>query len=184
MSWRIWMFWSRCIRAIIKETSRRPRNRNQYLYVRSTGPGCWGNCPTATQGGEWLSRKIPGAALWTSSAHTAWRRRPRWIVCLSELFLGNQKWRNRRERGLDCMEGDWQPPIWISARVPWLCWPYEALHCRGAEWLHRWACLVVSVWSLGERWSRFASNAGHSLLFRAAGSLSEGGRLDQRWTSA
>ena len=24
----------------------------------------------------------------------------------SEPFLGDQKWRNRRERGLDCMEGD------------------------------------------------------------------------------
>ena len=25
-------------------------------------------------------------------------------------FLGDQKWRNRRERGLDCMEGDRDPP--------------------------------------------------------------------------
>ena len=32
--------------------SRRPRNRNQYLYVTSIGPGC---CTTVTQGGEWLS---------------------------------------------------------------------------------------------------------------------------------
>ena len=50
------------------------------------------------------------------------------------LFLGDQKWRNRRERVLDCMEGDREPPTWISARLPWFCWPYEALHCRGAEW--------------------------------------------------
>ena len=59
------------MRDIQKETSRRPRNRNQYLYVRSIGPGCWGTYPTTTQGGEWLSRKIPGAALWTSSPRTA-----------------------------------------------------------------------------------------------------------------
>ena len=68
-----------------EETSRRSRNRNQYLYVRSIGPGC---CPTATQGGEWLSLKIPGAALWNSSTCTAWRRHPRWIVCPSEPFYG------------------------------------------------------------------------------------------------
>ena len=65
------------IRGIKKETSRRPRKRNQYLYVRSIGPDCWGTCPTATQAGNWLYRKIPGAALWTSSARNAWRRRPR-----------------------------------------------------------------------------------------------------------
>ena len=41
-----------------------------------------------------MSRKIPGAAYRTSSARTAWRRRPRWIVCPSDPFLGNQKWRN------------------------------------------------------------------------------------------
>ena len=94
------------MRGIKKETSRKPRNRNKYLYVRSIGPGCWGTCPTATQGGEWLSRKIPGAALWTSSARTAWRRRPKRIVFPSEPFLEDQKWRNRRERGMVCMEGD------------------------------------------------------------------------------
>ena len=94
------------MRDIKKETNQRPRNRNQYLYVRSIGPGCWGTCPTATQGGKWLSRKIPGAALWTSSACTAWRRRPRRIICPSEPFLGDQKWHNRMEIGLDCMEGD------------------------------------------------------------------------------
>ena len=82
------------MKGIQKETSRRPKNRKQYLYVRSLGPGCSGTCLTATQGGEFLSRKIPGAALWTSSARTAWRRRPRWIVCNSEPFLGDQKWRN------------------------------------------------------------------------------------------
>ena len=91
---------------IQKETSRRSRNRNQYLYVRSIGPGCWGTCPTATQGSEWLSLKILGAALWTSSARTAWRRCPRWIVCPSEPFLGDQEGHNLKERGLDCMEVD------------------------------------------------------------------------------
>ena len=35
------------MRGIQKETSQRPRNRNQYLYVRSIGPDC---CPSATQG--------------------------------------------------------------------------------------------------------------------------------------
>ena len=128
------------MRGIQKETSQRPRNRNQYLYVRSISPGC---CTTATQGGEWLS------ALWTSSACTAWRR-PRWIVCPSEPFLGNQKWCNHREKGLDCMEGDRKPLTWISARVLWLCWQYETLHYCWVEWPHGWACLVVSIWSLGE----------------------------------
>ena len=51
------------LRSILKETSRRPRNRNQYLYVRSIGTCCSGTCPTATQGSEWLSRKIPGAGV-------------------------------------------------------------------------------------------------------------------------
>ena len=37
--------------------------------------------------------------------------------------------------------------------------------------------MVISILSLGEGWSRFASNAAHSLLSRAAGSLSEGGVL-------
>ena len=129
--------------------SLRPRNRNQYLYVTSTGPGCWGTCSTATQGGEWLSSKIHGAALWTSSARTAWRHRPRWIVCPSETFLGDEKWCDRRERGVDCMEVGREPPTWISARVPWLCWPYRP--CIVVEqndptgelaWLFRFDCLA------------------------------------------
>ena len=52
------------------------------------------------------------------------------------LFLGDQKWHNHRERDMDCMEGDWEPPTWISARVPWLCWPYD-LHLwssSGRQW--------------------------------------------------
>ena len=100
-------------------------------YVRSISPGCWGTCPTVTQGSECLS------ALWTSSTCSAWHRHPRWIVCSSEPFLGDQKWRNRRERGLDCMEGDQEPPTWISARVPWLCRLYETLHpwpSSGGQW--------------------------------------------------
>ena len=28
----------------------------------------------------------------------------------SEPFSGDQKWRNRRERDLDCMDGDREPP--------------------------------------------------------------------------
>ena len=62
------------------------------------------------------------------------------------------------------MEGDWEPPTWISARVPWLCWPYEALHCHGAEWPHRWDCLVVSIWSLGDGCQQMNNTS--LLLFR------------------
>ena len=29
------------------------------------------------------------------------------------------------------MEGDLEPPTWISGRVPWLCGPYEALQVAG-----------------------------------------------------
>ena len=65
--------------------------------------------------------------LWTSST------RPMWIVCLSEPFLRDKNWRNLRERGLDCMEGDREPPTWLSASLIWLCWPYEDFYCRGAE---------------------------------------------------
>ena len=61
----------------------------------------------------WLSLKIPGAALWTSSARTAWGRRPRWIFCPSESFLGDQKWRNRRERS--GLYGGW--PRWTLTHV-------------------------------------------------------------------
>ena len=122
---------------IHKETSRRPRNRNQYQYVKSIGPGCWCTCPTVTQGGGWLSRKIPGAALWTSSARTAWRRRPRWIVCSSEPFLEEQNWRNRRERGLNCMEGDREPPTWISVR-PTLLIMCSAMPGKGMSSWHEW----------------------------------------------
>ena len=57
-----------------------------------------------------------------------------WIVCPSEPLLWDQKWHNHRESSLECMEGEQEPPTWISARVPWLCWPYEALHCHGAEY--------------------------------------------------
>ena len=78
-----------------------------------------------------LPRKIPGAALWTSSACTA-SRHLRWIVCPSEPFLGDKKWCNHRERGLDCMEGDLEPPTWISAR----------------------AVIVLAVWGLALSWSR------------------------------
>ena len=49
--------------------------------------------------------KLPGAALWTSSARTAWRRRQRWIAWPSEPSFGEQKGRNCRERGLGSMEG-------------------------------------------------------------------------------
>ena len=34
------------------------------------------------------------------------------------LFLGDQKWSNRKESGLEDMEGDREPPTLISARVP------------------------------------------------------------------
>ena len=62
------------------------------------------------------------------------------------------------------MEGDRELPTWISGRVLLLCWLYEALHCRGAEWPHGWACLVISIWSHGEGWSRFETNTGQSLF--------------------
>ena len=48
------------------------------------------------------------------------------------------------------MEGDRESPTWISAKLPWLCWLYEALYCYGAEWPHGWACLVISIWSLAK----------------------------------
>ena len=142
------------MRGTQKETSRRPRNRNQYLYIRSIGSGCWGTCPTATQGSEWLSSKIPGAALWTSSTRSAWRHWPRWIVCLSEPFLGNQKWRNHRERGLDCIEGDrigqlthasatfshmtcTRDPIVVDSELPRSCRNHSLLHMQW--YCHRFA---------------------------------------------
>ena len=148
------------MRGIKKETSRRPRNRNQYLYVRSIGPGCWSTCPTAIQGGEWLSRIIPGAALWTSSTRTAWRRRTRWIVCPSEPFLGDQKWLNRRERGLDCMEGDrvgwWcilllafnhvtctRDPIAAGSELPRSCRNHSLLHTQ--RYFHRSAHSILRL---------------------------------------
>ena len=125
------------MRGIQKEMSRRPRNRNQYLYVRSINPGCWGTCPTVTQGCEWLSRKIPRAAFWTSSACTAWCRHLRWIVCPSEPFLGGQKWHNCRKRGQDYMEGDREPPTWISARstVLIIC---STMPGKGMSLWHKW----------------------------------------------
>ena len=157
----------------MRETSRRPRNRNQYLYVRSIGPGCWGTCPTVTQDSEWLCRKIPGAAFWTSSARTAWHCRPRWIAFPSEPLLGDQKWCNHRERGLGLYGGQPRTFYLNFCKSTWLCWPYEALHCHGAESPHGCACLVITISLLGDGWSRFASNTGHSLLFRVAESLSE-----------
>ena len=152
------------MRGIKKETKLRPRNRNHYLYVRSIG-------------GEWLSRKIPGAALWISSARTAWRRRPRWIVCLSEPFLGDQKWRNPRERVLDCMEDDIEPPTWIlllafshvtCIRDPLAagnellrsCQNYSLLHTQ--RYCHRFAhsrLRLVSFWTPP---ARFFLNAPHT----------------------
>ena len=127
--------------AFKKETSRRSRNRNQYLYVTSIGPRC---CPTVTQGGYiWVAfKKKRAGGLGTETS-----------TCISEVlalaveggtcptavngclvkfrgcvmnqfrtycltssfevirlplraFLGEQKWRNWRERALDCMKGD------------------------------------------------------------------------------
>ena len=128
----------------IKKTSRRAWNRNQYLYVRSIDPGSWGTCPTATQGGEMtVSKNSRGCIVNQFRSHC--------LTSSSEVnrlhlraFLGDQKWRNCGERGLDCMEGDWEPSTWISARVPSLCWRtmstivnrvggsvlYSRLHCR------------------------------------------------------
>ena len=37
------------------------------------------------------------------------------------LCLEDQKWRNRREGGVDCMEGDREPPtvLFICSAIPW-----------------------------------------------------------------
>ena len=152
----------RYMSGIQKETSQRPRNINQYLYVKSTGPGCWGTCPTVIQSGEWLSGKISGVALWTSSVRISWHRRPRWIVCPSEPFLGDLKWRNHRESGLDFMEGDRELPTWISAslvtctrdplaagsELPRSCRNHSLLHTQ--RYCHRFAhsrLQIVSFWT-------------------------------------
>ena len=142
------------MRGILKETIWRPRNRYQYLYVRSIGPGCWGTCPTATQGGEWLSHKIPGAALWTSAACTAWHRCPRWIVCPSEPFLGTKNgiiagrevWTVWRVTALD----DWcmlllafshvtctHDPLAAGRELPHCCRNHFLLHMQ--QYCHRFA---------------------------------------------
>ena len=138
---------SNTMRGIQKETNRRPRNRNQYLYVRSIGPGCWGTCPTATQGSDWLSRKIPGAGLWTSSARTVWRHRPRWNVYQSEPFygtkngviVGREVWTVWRVTALD----DWRmlllafshvictrDPLAAGNELPCCCRNHSLLHTQ------------------------------------------------------
>ena len=147
------------MRGIQKEMSRRFRNRNQYLYVRSIGPGC---CTTATQGGEWLSRKIPRAVFWTSLACTASLRHPRWIIYPSEPFLGDQKLRNCRERGLDRMEGDSvgrlmhasvshvtriHDPLAVGSELPRSCRNHSLLHTqRYCHWFAHSRLQLVSFW--------------------------------------
>ena len=123
------------LRVIQKETSLRPRNRNQYLYVRSIGLGCWGTCPTATQGGEGCLIKFPGL-LWTSSARTAWRR-PRWIVYPSEFFLGDQKWHNCREREIWTV---WR--VIENLRLYWL----SAVVCREGNEFLGWGVAGDESW--------------------------------------
>ena len=118
------------IMGIQKETSRRPGNRNQYLYVRSIGPGSWGTCPTVTQGDEWLYRKILGAALWTNSASTVWLRRPRWIVCLSEPILGTKNGVIARRE---------VSTVWRVIENLLLLWSSAALY-KGRVWVSGMGC--------------------------------------------
>ena len=73
------------MRGIQKETCRRPGNRNHYLYVRSIGPGCWGTSPIATQAVNGCLLKFPRLRC----EPAAWWRQ-RWIVCLSQPYLGDQ----------------------------------------------------------------------------------------------
>ena len=105
-----------------KETSRRPRNRNQYLYGISEVLALTDEAlvPLRHKAVNGCLVKLPGL-----------RCEPVPHVLLDvvvvvvrgesfapqSLFLGDQKWRNRRKRSLDCMEGDRKPPTWISARV-------------------------------------------------------------------
>ena len=171
------------MRGIQKEMNWRPRNINQYLYVRSIGPGC---CATATQCGEWQARKIPGTALWTSSARTAGRHCPRWIVFPSEPFLGDQKWYNCRERGLDCMEDDREPPTWIlllafrhvtctsdhlaaDSELPRSCQNHSLLHTQ--RYCHRFAHSRLGLVSFLKPPARFFLIAPH--IIREANSLVE-----------
>ena len=152
------MYVVKCMRGIQKETCRKPRYRNQYLYVRNIGPAVEGlsHCDKR----RWMAVSQNSRGCVVNQFRTYYLTSSSEVNLFpSEPFLGDQKWGNRREGGLHCMEGDREPPTWISERVPWLCWPYEALRCRGAEWSHGWACLVVSIWSLDEGWSRFASKA-------------------------
>ena len=159
------------MRGIRKETSRMPRNRNQNLYVRSIGPGCWGTCHTVTQGGEWLSHKIPGAALWTSFAHTAWRRCPRWIVspqpCLGDkngVIVGREVWTVRRMNALD----DWCMLLLAFNHVTYTRNPLAAgsdlpRSCRNHCLLQN-ATILSPVFTF-QTPARFFFNASSSFLF-------------------
>ena len=64
---------NKAMRGIQKETSRKPRNRPQYLYVRSIGPGCEALVPLRHKALNGSLVKFLGLR----SAHTAWRSRPR-----------------------------------------------------------------------------------------------------------
>ena len=121
----------------LKKMSQRPRNKNHYLYVRSIGLGCWGTCLTVTQGIEWLSCKIPGAALWTSFSRTAWHRCLRGIFSPQSLFY-------RTKNGV------------ITGREVWTVWrvtenlPHEFLQvCRDCVG-HMRPCIVM--WNRMTTW--------------------------------
>ena len=49
---------------------------------------------------------------------------------LQSLFVGDQTWRNLRERGLDCMEGDREPPTPLI-----IC---SAMPGKGMSFWHEW----------------------------------------------
>ena len=95
------------MRGINKKTSRRPRNRNQYCMSEVLALAVEALVPLRHKAVNGCLVKFPGL-----------RCEPVPQVLLdvvvrgesfapqSLLFFGDQKWRNRRERGLDCMEGD------------------------------------------------------------------------------
>ena len=135
------------MRGIKKETIRRPRNRNLYLYIRSIGPSCWGTCPTETQGGEWLSRKIPLVNQFRTYC----------LVTKNRLIAGRKAWTLWRVTALD----DWRMLLLAFSHVtctrgllaagnevPRSCRNHSLLHPQ--RYCHRFAharLRLVSFWT-------------------------------------
>ena len=87
------------MRRIKEETSRRPRNRNWYLYALAVET----LVPLRHKTVNGCLVKVPGLRC-EPVPHVLHDVRSESFAPPS--LLGDQKWRNRRERGLDCMEGD------------------------------------------------------------------------------